>query len=65
MQTIEKGKTILVTPAIRKAQIMRDFNAAAGILKHLKINPLGYQRSIRAEWETRLKRQIRLSKPRK
>ena len=33
---------------------------AAGMLKGKKIDPVKYQRQIRAEWEQRLRRQYRL-----
>jgi len=59
MANITQAKVI--TPEeidIRRQPIPRGLLEAAGLLKNKKINAVKYQRTIRREWESRLKRMI-------
>lgn len=45
-----------------RTKLPASWTNAIGILKGKKIDPVKYQRSIRKEWDQRLKRQIRLAR---
>jgi hypothetical protein len=45
----------------QKRALSKSWVKAAGILKHKKVNPLKYQRQIRAEWEKRFKKLLKIS----
>jgi hypothetical protein len=45
----------------QKRTLPKSWIKAAGLLKHKKINPLKYQRQVRAEWEKRFKKLLKIS----
>ncbi|PIR44490.1 MAG: hypothetical protein COV10_04520 [Candidatus Vogelbacteria bacterium CG10_big_fil_rev_8_21_14_0_10_51_16] len=62
MKTISRRPSISALKHLKnnKAPLPKAFLNAIGILKGKKIDPLKYQKTIRQEWERRLKKQIRL-----
>lgn len=56
--TNHKGAKILTVEEVDKLQypLPKSWIRAAGLLKHKKIDPVKYQKKIRLEWETRLKK---------
>lgn len=62
MTTKTKGARIITLeelPTLRYP-LPASWKKAAGMLRGRKIDPVKYQRQIRAEWEKRLKRQYHL-----
>ena len=60
----QEGATIL-TPADlenKRYPLPASWKKAAGLLKGRGIDPLAYQRTIRAEWDKRLSRNLKLAK---
>jgi hypothetical protein len=47
--------------AAHRQPLPKSWKRAAGMLKGRKIDPVKYQREIRAEWEKRLRRQYQLA----
>lgn len=65
MKTLTKQKTypsVLERLNIPPGKIPESWKRAAGILKGKRIDGLVYQKEIRAEWERRWKKQIRLAR---
>ena len=61
MHSIKQAK--IITPdqvGTLTRELPASWKKARGVLKHKDIDPLSYQRSVRKEWEQRLKRQIKL-----
>jgi hypothetical protein len=58
-----KQATIIDVKEILKYRktLPKSWIKAVGLLKHKKINPLKYQRQIRAEWEKRFKKLLKTS----
>jgi len=59
-----KQATIIDVKEMSKSQkrtLPKSWIKAAGLLKHKKVNPLKYQKQIRAEWEKRFKKLLKIS----
>jgi hypothetical protein len=56
-----KQATIINVKEILKSRktLPKSWIKAAGLLKHKKVNPLKYQKQIRAEWEKRFKKLLK------
>ena len=54
----QKGAKILTVDEVDKLRypLPQSWIRAAGLLKHKKIDPVNYQKKIRNEWESRLKK---------